>query len=439
MTCRGFRLGLLFLAAACSPAALAQSDDWYVSGSIVYNDDDPDRAIADSLSGVQLNAGWHLNDHVTIDGLLSYSDITGYVYINFFPAQEHIDFTANALFFYDRTRSFAPYLQVGAGYLVSNYETGGSDNGPTASIGAGFWQRFGDRPLSLRFDLRLRHTFEGDIALGGRGGLNDIIASVGLQYSFGRAETPRVQQPDRPKDTDGDGVLDMWDECPDTPAGVDVTSKGCEIKNIDRDDDGDRVPDYRDMCPDTPVGSAVDNRGCALDSDGDGVPTDQDRCPATPPGTLVNAFGCHADDDGDGVLDDDDRCPNTRRNAPVDIYGCEISDVIRLPGVNFSTGSDQLLGGAELLLRDVAETLMRNPDLNIEVAGHTDNVGNPNQNLGLSDRRAKTVLDYLVSFGVDPARLSFRGYGDMAPIADNATAEGRAENRRVELRVVRSE
>ncbi len=168
--------------------------------------------------------------------------------------------------------------------------------------------------------------------------------------------------------------------------------------------------------------------------------TEKDRCPGSRPGARVDEFGCENDSDADGVPDHLDRCPGTRPNARrVDQYGCEIRDVINLPGVNFQSGSDLLLAGAERLIQDLAVTLIENDYLQIEVAGHTDDQGSVIDNQGLSDRRAKTVYDYLIRYGVDPTRLSYRGYGESQPIADNTTADGRATNRRVELRVVRDE
>ena len=113
----------------------------------------------------------------------------------------------------------------------------------------------------------------------------------------------------------------------------------------------------------------------------------------------------------------------------------QVCDVIQLPGVNFGSGSDRLLPGFEGLLKDAATTLNKYPELVIEVAGHTDDVGDASLNQGLSERRAKTVMDYLIRYGVDPSRLSFRGYGESQPIANNTTLEGRAQNRRVELRI----
>lgn len=125
--------------------------------------------------------------------------------------------------------------------------------------------------------------------------------------------------------------------------------------------------------------------------------------------------------------------------ARVDVYGCEIREIIELPGVNFGSGSDLLLPGFERLLRDAARTLNNHPDLNIEVAGHTDDTGEADFNLALSERRAKAVMDYLIQYGVDTSRLTYRGYGESEPVADNTTIEGRARNRRVELRVLGSE
>ncbi len=122
-----------------------------------------------------------------------------------------------------------------------------------------------------------------------------------------------------PIDTDGDGVYDGLDQCPNTPHGAKVDSVGCPI-----DSDGDGVPDGIDQCPDTPVGAKVDAVGCPIDSDGDGVPDGIDRCPDTPHGATVDALGCPSDSDGDGVLDGIDQCPNTPPGTPVDATGCPI-------------------------------------------------------------------------------------------------------------------
>jgi OOP family OmpA-OmpF porin len=429
------RLMFSLLAMSLVTAAHGQSNDWHMTGSIVYNDGDVDRTVDDGVSGLQLAAGWDFNDWLTLEGRFTYSDIDGYYRDPpgpYFRASEpQIDLGAHLLAFYDREAVFAPYAMLGVGYQNANLNFGGKENNPTASIGAGFNWKLGQSRYSLRTEVSSRWTMDGN----GRT-LNDSAVTLGVQYSFGdRLRDPG--RPDRPQDSDGDGVLDMWDDCPDTPRGVEVTARGCEIEEIDRDSDNDRVPDSRDKCPNTPTGMAVDADGCSLDSDQDGVPTAIDRCPASLRGESVDEFGCSDDTDKDGVRNAQDRCLNTRYGVEVDRNGCEIRDIISLPGVNFQSGSDLLLAGAHNLIHDVAATLKANDYLLIEVAGHTDSQGNEIDNQGLSDRRAKTVYDYLVLYGVDKSRLSFRGYGESQPIADNTTADGRANNRRVELRVIR--
>jgi OOP family OmpA-OmpF porin len=161
-----------------------------------------------------------------------------------------------------------------------------------------------------------------------------------------------------------------------------------------------------------------------------------DKCPNTPRGATVDAEGCELDEDSDGVVDRLDRCPGTPPNTQVDVRGCEIKETIELPGVNFETNSDRLLPGAEAELNDAAATLTRNPGITVEVAGHTDSDGAAEYNEGLSFRRASTVRDYLIAGGVAESRLTVRGYGESQPIADNATREGKAQNRRVVLRIL---
>jgi OOP family OmpA-OmpF porin len=288
----------------------------------------------------------------------------------------------------------------------------------------------GQSNFSIRGEARYRHAI--DTCGGDCQSRTDFIASLGVQYRFGGE--PVIPPPNT--DTDLDGVLDMWDECPDTPRGTQVSSSGCPLLDGDRDADGDRVPDNRDECPNTPVGAAVNNVGCELDSDRDGVPTGEDRCPSSRPGANVDMYGCENDGDSDGVPDHQDSCPRTRQGARVDVYGCEIEEIIHLPGLNFQTGQDVILPGAEYVLRDAAATLNKHPSLLIEVAGHTDDVGPGDINYSLSERRAVTVRDFLIRYGVDENRIAAVGYGEAQPIADNSTAEGRATNRRVELRVL---
>lgn len=137
------------------------------------------------------------------------------------------------------------------------------------------------------------------------------------------------------------------------------------------------------------------------------------------------------DSDGDGVIDDRDRCPNTIAGAKVDANGCE---VVTLKGVNFANNSATLTPESTAVLDQAAAGLIRRGDIRVEVAGHTDNRGTAALNRDLSQRRAESVMRYLVSKGVSASNLSARGYGPDSPVADNKTPSGRAENRRVELR-----
>ena len=172
------------------------------------------------------------------------------------------------------------------------------------------------------------------------------------------------------------------------------------------------------------------------DADGDGVTDDKDRCPNTPAGAKVDANGCELDSDGDGVVDSKDACPGTPAGVKVDANGCEIkAKAISLTGILFRTESAELRSESIAVLNATADTLNANPGVAVEIAGHTDSDGDADYNQDLSDRRANAVRDYLISRGVSGSRLSAAGYGESQPVASNATAEGKAQNRRVELRV----
>ncbi|MGJ8687609.1 MAG: OmpA family protein, partial [Spongiibacteraceae bacterium] len=205
-----------------------------------------------------------------------------------------------------------------------------------------------------------------------------------------------------------------------------------------QDTDGDGVADETDQCPGTPRGVQVDSVGCPLDGDGDGVADYLDQCPNTPAGTPVNEQGCVADNDNDGVADFRDACPDTAAGEEVMTNGCARDQAVVLRGVNFETNSAQLTVNAETILDSVGETLNTSPGFSVELQGHTDSVGADSYNMNLSQNRARAVKNYLVDQGVDSARLSASGYGEESPIADNDTSEGRAENRRVTLKVLAS-
>ncbi|MDH3411591.1 MAG: OmpA family protein [Gammaproteobacteria bacterium] len=197
------------------------------------------------------------------------------------------------------------------------------------------------------------------------------------------------------------------------------------------DSDGDGVPDSRDRCPNTARGTTVDSSGCPLDSDGDGVIDSLDRCPGTPRGVAVDGRGCPRDSDGDGVADNRDQCPDTPRGEKVNDAGCHV--VFRLEGVNFATNSAQLTSVAITRLEQAVELLSANRTMTVRVVGYTDSRGADSYNRQLSQRRAESVVNHLVSRGISRNRMDPVGRGEDSPIASNETAQGRAQNRRVEF------
>jgi len=203
------------------------------------------------------------------------------------------------------------------------------------------------------------------------------------------------------------------------------------------DTDKDGIFDSSDKCPFTIEGSIVDAQGCLSDIDKDGVADNLDKCPSSPFGTHVNEAGCPKieDADNDGVADASDLCPSSTANTEVNEFGCSATESITLKGVTFTTGSAQLTTASLPILEAAANTLNQNPKLNIEIAGYTDNLGVAAINKKLSQRRANTVMIYLIKKGVEPNRLTAKGYGDTNPIASNDIATGRATNRRVELKI----
>lgn len=411
-----FRLATIVVAVVFATTAYGQNSDWYIAPSIAYSDDDGDRNIDDSVAGGQINAGRGVTEHISLEGALGYSDIDG------FPGQKHLDISVNMLAFGNRDATFAPYFLVGIGYLGAKIEGAGDENRPTGTVGVGVIWRLGNSAVSIRAEQRARLAWEqGD-------NLTDLISTIGLQFSFGA--TKSAGKAKTGFDSDNDGVIDHWDMCPATKRGTAVDEYGCPL-----DSDKDGVADGIDACPDTPTGVQVDAVGCPPESDADrdGVADDKDKCPKTPAGAVVDIYGCERDGDGDRVVDRLDRCPNSPKGIRVDFSGCEIKDVIKLPGVNFANNSDRLLLGTAKILVNAAATLKKNPGMKIEVAGHTDSVGSAATNESLSERRAKTVRNYLLRYGANPASITARGYGERRPISDNTTAQGRAANRRVEL------
>ena len=402
------------LLATSNAFADAEPGQGYFSVMGSYIDDDKDRGVDDGFNGGQFSFGYAVNDEYNIAAMFS-AAIPGVDSSD----EQHYGLGIEAQRVFRRAERFSPYEHIGAGYMRVEPAAAPTDEGVMYSGGAGFLLDMFDSNIALRGEWKFRY----DRAINDRN-KKDNLFSVGFQIPFGEG-TPKFV------DSDGDGVADGIDRCPNTPRGTSVDAYGCEV-----DSDGDGVKDSMDKCPGTPSGVSVDSEGCPMDSDGDGVTDDKDKCPNTVSGAKVGPDGCELDGDNDGVVDRLDECPDSAPGVQVDIKGCEIKDEIRLPGVNFESNSDRLLPGATNVLDDAVATLKKNPTITVEVAGHTDSDGAAEYNEGLSARRATTVRDYLASNDISVNRMTVRGYGESQPIADNGTREGKAQNRRVVLRII---
>jgi len=241
------------------------------------------------------------------------------------------------------------------------------------------------------------------------------------------AETPVVIM-----DTDGDGINDSLDKCP-SQAGI-AKYDGCPIP----DSDNDGINDEEDKCPNQ-AGIAKYN-GCPIpDSDGDGINDEEDKCPnqAGP----ADRNGCPVTDrDNDGINDEQDKCPDIAGVASNN--GCpevpaNVSKTLSASAqhISFGTTNAKLTSKSAASLDQVVTIMNDNPGLKVKIEAHTDNAGNDDTNMKLSEDRAAAVKAYLVSKGISEDRITSEGFGETMPVADNNTAAGRIKNRRVEIKV----
>jgi len=316
--------------------------------------------------------------------------------------------------------------------------------------------------------------------LGAGGGIGDIYSSPSFRLLAGIEWAPAI--PEKPKDRDGDGILDKDDACPDV-AGIatdDPKTNGCPAAAKPSDRDGDGILDADDACPDVPGVKSDDPKknGCPADRDGDGIPDAVDACPdvAGVASDDPKKNGCPADRDGDGIPDAVDACPDVagvasddpkKNGCPADRDGDGIPDAVDAcpdkPGiasddpkkngcpalaaisngminiseqVQFKTGSAQILAASNNLMNAVLGILKEHSEVKlVHIEGHTDNKGDAAKNKALSQKRAEAVVGWLVMHGVDKKRMDAKGYGQERPIDSNETDAGRQNNRRVEFHI----
>ncbi|MGI9248945.1 MAG: outer membrane beta-barrel protein, partial [Woeseiaceae bacterium] len=224
---------------ASNAFADAEAGQGYFSVMGSYIDDDDDRAVEDGINGGQIGLGYALTDAVNIEAFLSAASMDDE------NPQDHLGLGIDVQRVFRRAERFSPYLHAGLGYF--EVDPGGSESAVDDvmySAGAGFFLDLFDSNVALRGEWRYR------IDEASAKDMDDNLFSLGLQIPFG-AGTPKFV------DSDGDGVADSIDRCPNTPSGARVDAYGCEL-----DSDGDGVKDSMDKCPGTPAGVSVDSNGC---------------------------------------------------------------------------------------------------------------------------------------------------------------------------------
>ncbi|RYJ41533.1 OmpA family protein [Flavobacterium beibuense] len=329
---------------------------------------------------------------------------------------------------------FDPALYVGGGYLWW-----GDENTGTFNFGAqfNFWVT---ENVAFTLQSGYKKSFADRVEVP-----SHFQHMAGLTFKFGGKDTdkdgiydkddmcpnePGLKQFQGCPDTDGDGIPDKDDQCPNEAGTAEF--QGCP------DSDGDGIADRSDACPD--VAGPKELNGCP-DGDSDGIADKDDKCP-TQAGPKENGGCPWPDSDGDGVLDKDDMCPEVKGTAAN--RGCpevteevmkQLNDYART--ILFNSGKSTFKDETMPVLENMKNILKEYPHAKFSIEGHTDSDGSNALNQTLSENRAAAVKTYLVEHGIDAGRLRSVGFGETQPIASNKTAAGKAQNRRVEVKLIK--
>jgi outer membrane protein OmpA-like peptidoglycan-associated protein len=418
------------------------SENWNILPSVSYLS--LARSVGNNFSvGIQGSIN-KIGKFVVFDPSNPNHNSCGYVVTNpgdlmYYAADANVKYSFMSLI---KSKVIDPSIRIGGGYTWLGDKSFGTVN---SGVGLTFW-------FTENLGLVLESTYKK--GFGDRNAYGDVYTpvapshfqhSVGLTFQFGGKDTdgdgiydkddacPEVaglKQFNGCPDTDGDGIIDGSDACP-TEFGL-AALNGCP------DRDGDGIADKDDACPDTAGLAAF--QGCP-DTDGDGLADKDDKCP-TVAGPKSNG-GCPVlDADKDGVPDLEDDCPIVA--GPASNKGCpEVTQAdvealrVQARAIFFVSGKatlyDAKKGDNSGRLDAIKEILKNYPTAKFSINGHTDSTGSDKLNQKLSEDRAKVVMDKLIEKGVPAANLESHGYGETQPVASNKTKEGRAENRRTEV------
>lgn len=337
-----------------------------------------------------------------------------------------------------KSKWFDPTLNLGGGYTFFGDASAGTVN---AGWGLNFWFA---KNVALTLGSTLKYSFD-DTRLANVDVPTHIFHQAGLKFQFGA------------KDRDDDGIIDAEDSCPDVKGlaafqgcpdsdsdGIQDSADACPEEagspemNGCPDQDGDTVADKDDACVD--VAGLPVLKGCP-DADGDGIADQNDKCP-TVKGEKANGGCPWPDTDGDKVLDKDDKCPTLA--GTVANNGCpEVSeDTMKklndyAKTILFDSAKSSFQKQTYPVLQAIVAILKEYPSAKFALEGHTDSDGKDQSNLLLSQSRAAAVRTFLIDNGIAADRLTSEGFGETKPVATNATKAGKAQNRRVEVKLVK--
>ncbi len=355
-----------------------------------------------------------------------------------------LQFDAEGVYEVESRYLLTPYLFAGVGYEYVMDSRPNFDSQFYIDGGVGLRYPL-PNSINLVTELKALHMLKSNSSQDA-----EFAFYIGVGIPFGRTSTPQ--------DSDRDGVYDYADMCPNSPFGSQVDLSGCPVKQtaLTLDSDGDTVPDGVDVCPNTPVGVGVNDRGCpvraavqarAFNGSEPTVLGDSALTGSVPvigevigeavttgtAGEVVSEVPVKSvDSDHDGVKDSLDQCANTPKGFTVNSIGCAVKKNL---DVRFEPDSFNVTPASKSAIQAFAKFLKRYPNANVKIVGYTDTSGNRARNRLISEKRAQRVKQLLVSYGVSSSRMQAIGKGDLNPIATNDTAQGREQNRRVEVEI----